>query len=175
MSRTFSHPGKAVGTLVGLLALVAVLWLWGADAWTSWRSGVEEVSSTQAPGQSAEELAQGRVLINGREMSVDEPAYVIDGVVMLPMRAVFEAANAEVTYQPYQKKGIATSDGVKVAVVGGYQHALIDGKTFEMTRPSMIIRGSLYVPLNLVEQVVTLESPSFTLRDDVASVETDSL
>ncbi len=162
-----------MGTFVGLLTLFAVLWLWGANAWTSWWAGGEEISSSHHPAQSAEELAEGRVVVNGRDMSLDEPAYVIDGVVMLPMRAVFEAAKAEVTYQPYEKKGIATSDGVKVAVVSGYQHALIDGKTFEMTRPSMLIRGSLYVPLNLVEQVVTLEPPSFTLKDDVATVDTD--
>lgn len=50
------------------------------------------------------------VLVNGTELESDTPAVIVNERTMLPMRAVFEALDAEVTWMPDDKLIFAVKD-----------------------------------------------------------------
>ena len=135
------------------LSLFAILLiLIGAGFLLLWQNGEEELEEQEG---SRPELADtDRVTIDGEVFTLSDPIYVIDGVVMIPLRELFEKAGAEVIFHPYREQAVVTLDNKLASVRIGQRYALIEKSPFRMRRASMVIEGAMYVPLGLAEETL---------------------
>jgi len=93
-------------------------------------------------------LAQGtgpRVMVNG--VLLNAPIKELRGSLLLPMRAVFEALQADVQWFPDARQIIATRGDVTVQLWINQGTAIVNGKELPLTVPPTLIDGSTYVPL----------------------------
>ena len=59
------------------------------------------------------------VLVDGERLSFDVPPQIIDGRTMVPIRAIFEAMGAEVSWDDATKTAISTKDSLTVRMTVG--------------------------------------------------------
>lgn len=93
-------------------------------------------------------LAQGngpRVMVNG--VLLNAPIKEVHGSLLLPMRAVFEALQAEVQWFPDARQITATRGDTTVQLWINQGTAIVNGKELPLTVPPTLIDGSTYVPL----------------------------
>ena len=128
--------------------MLALLLLTAAGFFLYYPRETEEVSDREpvpAPSQ--------QVSIDGETFELQKPVYLIGDVVMVPMRELFEAAGAEVVFYPYREQAVARVGQVEASVRIGQRHALIEKSPYRMDRSSMVIEGSMYVPIDLAEKL----------------------
>ena len=85
---------------------------------------------------------------------------------MVPMRELFEAAGAKVVFHPYREQAVATVSDVETSIRIGQRHALIEKSPYRMARASMVIEGSMYVPIDLAEKLLTPSSVALNHETD---------
>ena len=95
-------------------------------------------------------VAAPTVIVDGRVLKFDVPPLVEKGRVLVPLRGVFEAINAEVTYNPAQKTVVATKDGVVIVLHPGDMLAYKDGRPMYLDVPVKNVKGRTMVPLRFV-------------------------
>lgn len=92
------------------------------------------------------------VLFNGTELSFGVEPYIENGVTMVPMRAIFEALGAEVSYD-FETKTITAVKGERnVVLTAGSLTAYINGESTALQCAPVIISGSAMVPLRFVSE-----------------------
>lgn len=96
------------------------------------------------------DLPKAAVTIDGRKLA--ESAYIVEGRTMVPMRTIFEALDCTVEWDnPTQT--VTALKGVKVIklTIGKYE-AFIDGKSYMLSAPPLLIDSRTFVPLRFVAE-----------------------
>jgi len=88
-----------------------------------------------------------KVYIDGKELKVDVKPQIINGRVMLPLRAVFEAINAEVKYDVETREITALKEGRIVKFKIDNEIMNVDGKKIKIDVPPMLIENRTLVPV----------------------------
>jgi hypothetical protein len=87
-------------------------------------------------------LTQNRVLA----------ALVKNGVILVPLRSMFEQMGAAVSYNAAAKSVTAQKAGASVTVTLGKAEAVINGETRPLDVPPMMYKGVLLVPVRVISE-----------------------
>lgn len=92
------------------------------------------------------------VLVNGKEIVSDVPPQLVNGRTFLPMRAVFEALGANVTWIPADRMIFAAKGGTLAVFQADIakmtvQGALSGDKTIILDAPPFIVDGRTMIPV----------------------------
>lgn len=93
-----------------------------------------------------------KVTLNGRYLKFEQPPVNIEGRVLVPMRAIFEAFGAEITWDGKVRRITGTLGQNTVELIIGNNTANIDGKVVEMDVPAQIINNRTMVPIRFVSE-----------------------
>jgi hypothetical protein len=92
--------------------------------------------------------------IDGRALTLDQPAVMRDGRVLVPLRGVLESLGAQVGYNPASKTITATRNGEPIALVLDSNTASIGGRPVALDVPATSINGRTMVPLRFVAEAL---------------------
>jgi hypothetical protein len=95
-----------------------------------------------------------RVIIDGKVQSFEQSAIVLNGSTLVPMRGIFEALGAKITWKADTSTVTATKDGTSIIIQIGSKTATINGKAVTLAAPATIINGSTMVPLRFVSEAL---------------------
>lgn len=97
------------------------------------------------------------VVIDGRQISFDQPPVMLNGNVMVPMRGVFEELGADVKWKSATRTIFATKGTTEIIIQIGSPFASVGGKTQQLAAPAAMIGGSMMVPLRFVSEALGAE------------------
>ena len=91
-----------------------------------------------------------RVLLDGNPLSFDQQPIIESGRTLVPMRAIFEAFGARVSYEPIEKVVTGVLGDKIVVLTIGSKKATVNGKEVILDVAAKIINGRTLVPLRFV-------------------------
>lgn len=94
------------------------------------------------------------VILNGSQLSFTQAPYVANDVTLVPMRAIFEALNADVNFDAASQKITATKGDTVIELVLGQKAALKNGQTINLDVAADTKNGSTMVPLRFVAEAL---------------------
>lgn len=92
------------------------------------------------------------VYVNGEEPSFDVPAQIIDGRTMVPVRAIFEAIGAEVTWDDATRTANSTKDNITVKITIGQYSINKNGTDIPIDVPAQIVDSRTLVPVRAIAE-----------------------
>ena len=99
--------------------------------------------------------AQVHVVLNGKELTFSEAQpQDITNHVFVPMRGIFEALGASVTWDPIGQTITATKNHRRVELQIGSSQASVDGQSITMDAPARMLDGSTMVPLRFISEAL---------------------
>jgi len=142
-------------------------------------------AQTPAPAPPAAATPPITVVLDGKPIDLGGVAPVqASGRILVPLRPVFEALQAHVTYDPATKAVAADRGDAQLGLVIGSNQATVDGKPEVLDAPAQVINGHTLVPLRFVAEsmgakvafdpahgVVTITSPPAYLAPQPQMVE----
>ena len=100
-------------------------------------------------------MSQGiSVQLDGRNLQFDQPPAMIGGRLLVPLRGIFEALQADVVYDAPTRSIQATKGSRVVQLQLGSRTAIIDGRTLFLDVPADTIGGRTMVPLRFVSEAL---------------------
>lgn len=95
-----------------------------------------------------------KVVINGATQKFETAPIMVNGSVLVPMRAFFEKLGATVNWNSSNKQITATKDFSKIILTVGSNTAQINNSSVKLTSAAQIIKGNTYVPLRFVGEAL---------------------
>ena len=92
------------------------------------------------------------VTINDSYVKFDQPPMMINGRVMVPLRAIFEGLGASVSYNSANKTITGEKDGTIVRLALKSATASINGKSVTLDVPANAINGRVLVPTRFIAE-----------------------
>ena len=94
-----------------------------------------------------------QVSVNNAILNSDDPPKNLNGRILVPMRAIFEALEVVVSYDDDTKTATAVGeDGTTVSVTNDNKTAYINGEPITLDVPATIIDGRFLVPVRFVSE-----------------------
>jgi len=113
-------------------------------------------------------LAAPAVFVDGTKLTLPVAPRIVDGTTLVPMRAIFEAQGAEVTWDDAAQTVTAAKEDVTFTYKIGDTKAYINGQTIDLPAAGRIVEGSTLVPLRLISEalgsIVVWDEPARTIR-----------
>ena len=97
------------------------------------------------------------VTLNGNAINFDVPPQLINDRTMVPLRAVFEAMGALVTWEPYNELISVELNGILIELTIGYDFMSIFGKNNRkvwLDSPPCIVDGRTLVPVRAISEAL---------------------
>ena len=94
------------------------------------------------------------VQLDGRSLQFDQPPAMIGGRLLVPLRGIFEALQADVVYDGPTRSIQATKGSRVVQLQLGSRTAIIDGRTTYLDVPADTVGGRTMVPLRFVSEAL---------------------
>lgn len=98
-----------------------------------------------------------KVLVDQTILQLDQPPALEDGRVLLPIRGIFEALDAEVVWDEATQLLTGEKDGVLIRLEMGKQQALVNGEIIIMDTPGKMINGRTMVPVRFIAENFGIE------------------
>lgn len=95
-------------------------------------------------------LAAPTVNLNGQQLSFDVPPTIENGRTLVPLRAIFEAMGAAVTWDQNTHTATAVKDGTTVILKIGSTTPTINGQVKQLDVPAKIVNGRTLAPLRFI-------------------------
>ncbi|MHA2857292.1 copper amine oxidase N-terminal domain-containing protein [Paenibacillus lautus] len=93
-----------------------------------------------------------KLYVNG-EASDTEP-FVKKGNTYVPFRAIAEALEAEVIWNPEKRSITVSKDGVSIQLLVGSKTATVNGKKISLNAPATVTKGNTYVPVRFISEAL---------------------
>ncbi|MFB4328507.1 copper amine oxidase N-terminal domain-containing protein [Paenibacillus sp. CR_12] len=93
-----------------------------------------------------------KLYVNG-EASDTEP-FVKKGNTYVPFRAIAEALEAEVIWNPEKRSITVSKDGVSIQLLVGSKTASVNGKKISLDAPATVTKGNTYVPVRFISEAL---------------------
>lgn len=128
----------------------------------------------------AEVLQAGSVTVNNQIIKFDTPAYIKNGTILVPLRAVAEQVGGDVIWNSETQTVTITKDDTVIEITPNRMTALVNGVPVEMNLPATVTCGRLYIPLRLLAEALDLdteqdsENGTVDIEDGAADNSTDS-
>ena len=97
------------------------------------------------------------VTLDGEQISFDVPPQTIDGRTMVPLRAIFEALDAEIDWNADTQTVTATRDNTVVVMRVGNPVITVEGTDVRLDVPPLVINGRTLVPARAVAESFGVE------------------
>ncbi len=94
------------------------------------------------------------VIINGLPQAFDPAPVNIDGRILVPMRAFFEALGADVTWDNETRTAIGRHNGIEIRIPIDSTEPTINGIINTIDVPAKIIDGSTFVPARFIGEAL---------------------
>lgn len=98
-----------------------------------------------------------KIYVEGQKPAFDVEPQVIDGLTMVPFRALAEALDATVAWDPVTSAVVITKGDSVVKLVIGSTQAEVNGVTVLLAVPAQVIDGRTMVPLRFVGEALNAE------------------
>ncbi len=82
----------------------------------------------------------------------EESATVVDGVAMVPYRAVMEGLGANIAWDAETKTATASAEGDVAEVTVGSDKLIVNGVAVEMEAAAKIVDEKVYIPVSIVAE-----------------------
>lgn len=101
---------------------------------------------------SAKAAPEVQVFVNG--VKLDASTANVDGRTLVPLRAIFEALGAEVSWDNDTRTAHARWDGGSLSLPIGSSQAVVNGEVRALDVPAQLIDGRTMVPLRFVSEAM---------------------
>ena len=101
------------------------------------------------PMRAADALS---ILINGEALVTDPAPVIINGRTLVPLRAIFEAIDAEVEWDGETATVTGHKDETFITLVIGQKQAMRNGEAIPLDVPATILAGRTMVPLRFISE-----------------------
>ncbi|OXS55568.1 copper amine oxidase [Cohnella sp. CIP 111063] len=111
----------------------------------------------QALPAHAHAAAQGGapdIYVDGKKLALAADPIVVGGATLVPMRAIFEAQRAEVTWSNAAQTVSAIKDGILFTYRIGDTTASLNGKSIPLSQPGAIVNGTAMLPLRFIGETL---------------------
>ncbi|MEA4954466.1 MAG: stalk domain-containing protein [Pseudoflavonifractor sp.] len=126
----------------------------------------------------AEVLQAGSVTVNNQIIKFGAPAYLKNGTILVPLRAIAEKVGGDVTWDSQTQTVKITKGDTVIEITPNSMTALVNGVPVEMDQPANVTCGRSYVPLQFFAETLGLktdwDSENGTVDIDDGSAEVDS-
>lgn len=92
------------------------------------------------------------ITLDGVEMSLEEPVYIIEGRTLVPVRYIFEPLGLEVTWDAENFIASGIKEGLDIKMPIGSTEATVNGEVIELDVAARIINSRTYVPIRFVAE-----------------------
>ncbi|QGG55426.1 stalk domain-containing protein [Paenibacillus sp. B01] len=107
-------------------------------------------AAVQAPAAKAAAIS---VTLDGKKLSLQAQPIQSKGTILVPMKDLFKALGATVTWEPTTRTVIASSGGyLTLTLQIGASHAAVNGKSVKLDAPATVRSGVTYVPIRFVSE-----------------------
>lgn len=93
-----------------------------------------------------------KILINGNELKVNQPPQIVNGRTLVPLRAIFEALGAKVSWEDSTKTAIGVKSGDEVRISIGKYEIIKNNKSIPIDVPAQLINEKTMVPVRAVAE-----------------------
>ncbi|MCL2495794.1 MAG: stalk domain-containing protein, partial [Clostridiales bacterium] len=93
-----------------------------------------------------------KVLVNGAELSFDQPPIIYDNRTLVPVRMIFEALGAEVFWEQSIQTVTAVKEESTITLTIGNNTMTKDGEEIFLDVPAMIVGGRTLVPVRAIAE-----------------------
>ncbi|MGE6604697.1 stalk domain-containing protein [Lysinibacillus fusiformis] len=97
------------------------------------------------------------ITVDGVQLKTDQPPAMIQGRVMLPLRAIFEALGASVNWDSRSQTVTGYKGDTTVVLKMKSKVATINGQSVTLDVPAQILRGRTMVPVRFVSEALGQE------------------
>lgn len=97
------------------------------------------------------------VVVDGQLLSLDQPAAMNRGRVMVPLRGIFESLGAVVDYDPATRTIRATRGETEISLFTNSSRALVNGEVRILDAPPILLGSRVLVPLRFVSEALGAE------------------
>ncbi len=119
--------------------------------------GTIQPSQTNSGQSGTSAQSDITVILNGQQLSFDQPPVIIGGSTLVPMRAIFEALGATVSWDAASQMVTATKGDTSIKLIIGLGTAQVNGHETALSQPAQIIGGRTMVPLRFVAEALQAE------------------
>ena len=93
-----------------------------------------------------------KIIINSEPKTFDVMPQIIDGRTMVPMRGIFEAFGAKITWVDVTKTVVAETPDIALTLTVGKTTAKVNGEAKSLDVPAQIIEGRTMVPVRFIAE-----------------------
>lgn len=102
-------------------------------------------------------LDKYKVQLNGRYVQFDQPPIHTGTRILVPMRAIFEALQAEVNWDAQKQEVTGFVGQSQVVLTIGQTTAYVNGEAVELEEPSRLVGGRAMVPVRFIAESLHAE------------------
>ena len=99
---------------------------------------------------AAQALAAPTVFLDGQKLTFDQPPIIEDGRTLVPLRAIFEAMGADVTWDAESQTATAVRGDTVVVLKLGSTTPTVNGQVQRLDVPAKVLNGRILAPLRFV-------------------------
>ncbi|GFN31069.1 stalk domain-containing protein [Paenibacillus xylaniclasticus] len=108
-------------------------------------------------GSAAAEQTPISVVLDGKTLKLSQPPYVVGGTTLVPMKPIFDALGASVTWIQSTKTIIARKGSTTISLQVGAKTAVVNGSSVKLDVPVQVKNGTTFVPLRVVGETFSAE------------------
>lgn len=133
------------------------------------------MSSLSSAVTAQDGLKPIEIIVDGKVLTTDIAPVIEEGRTLVPLRAIFESLEAEVGWDPIDRKVTATKGETTIILYIGNKLASVNGLSITLDVPPRIINDRTLVPLRFVSESFGADVgwDNINRRVTVASKETD--
>lgn len=110
-----------------------------------------EDSTANLPQNTIEVINEGiRVKVNGTFIPTDPPPVIVNGRVLVPVRAILESIGAKVTWDNDLQQTYAVKENISLILTLNKDRAVLNGRAIQLDTPPVLIDSRVMVPLRFV-------------------------
>ncbi|HPU42340.1 MAG TPA: stalk domain-containing protein [Acetivibrio clariflavus] len=107
------------------------------------------LTTVQAAAQTYNNIT---VTVDWDELKFDVPPQIIEGRTMVPLRAIFEALDAQVEWDGVTRTVTGYRKDTVVSLVVDSKIATLNGKKVELDVPAIVVSGRTLVPVRFISE-----------------------
>ncbi len=153
-----SQGRELVSTHTGTATDSDVLWFWLDQHGVPFKVGHWElevlIGSTKKTQSFAVQPSRlgNQILVNGRPLNLSVSPVLLNGRLLVPLRAISEALGASVTWNSENQEVLISSGQANVRLKIGSRKAYANGQQIILDVPAQILKGYTFVPLRFISE-----------------------